>query len=59
MSSIDPSIDEPMYELMALVQVSFILTHEVGHALIRDLDLPALGQSECEQQDLLHRIILH
>lgn len=34
-SSIDPSIDEPMQELMALAQVSFILTHEVGHALIR------------------------
>jgi hypothetical protein len=45
-SSIDPSIDEPMQELMALAQVSFILTHEVGHALIRVLDLPALGQEE-------------
>mgnify|MGYP001158469737 CR=1 FL=1 len=45
-SGVDPSIDESMQGLMVAAQVNFILTHEVGHALIRELDLPALGQEE-------------
>ena len=39
--------DDPALQGLALVlQVAFVLVHEIGHALVDVLDLPVVGQEE-------------
>ena len=42
----EASSDEAVQALIIAAQALFILQHEIGHALIHVLDLPALGQEE-------------
>ena len=43
---VDAGMDESLQQLMLSAQIIFLLNHELGHALIHVLDLPALGQEE-------------
>ena len=43
---LDAGMDESTQQLVLSAQIIFLASHELGHALVHVLDLPALGQEE-------------